>query len=268
MLQERVIERFVLEVNPIQFDYKMIYLLIPGHDTKLNDDTLYDIINLVGDVIFQATCIGQMNVFCVLVKNDDSYERKIQHLESLIKFVRILGVVKSGVVKRTNSTTHTPTLRMMETDYKIIRVLIEDPRTKVDELANRINVASKTVSRRLEKLIENKVIQFGILVNPTRFRGYIPFHILVHTDHNALRKLLDDVSKEFDQYFFGYPEINPTLNIIILDMYSTNIYELDELYKKIGSSSGVKEADLLIPTKIRISHKWLLGQLETKLQHS
>jgi hypothetical protein len=52
MLQEGAIERFVLEVDPTQFNYKMIYLLIPGHGMKHNDGTLYDIINLVGDVIF------------------------------------------------------------------------------------------------------------------------------------------------------------------------------------------------------------------------
>jgi len=48
-------------------------------------------------------------------------------------------------------------------------------------------------------------------------------------------------------------------------MYSTSTYELDESYKKIRCSSGIKDAHLLIPTKIRISHKWLLRQLETNL---
>ena len=50
MLQEGVIESFVLEVDPTQFNYKMIYLLIQGHGMKHNDGTQYDIINLVGDV--------------------------------------------------------------------------------------------------------------------------------------------------------------------------------------------------------------------------
>jgi Lrp/AsnC family transcriptional regulator, regulator for asnA, asnC and gidA len=92
MLQEGVIESFILEVDPTQFNYKMIYLLIQGHGMKHNDGTLHDIINLVGDVIFEAICIGQLSVFCVLVKDDDSFDRKIHHLESLIKSVRILGV--------------------------------------------------------------------------------------------------------------------------------------------------------------------------------
>jgi DNA-binding Lrp family transcriptional regulator len=260
MLQEGVIERFVLEANPTQFNYKMLYLLIPGHEIRHNDNELYDIINLAGDVLFQATCLGQLNVFCVVIKDDDSFERKIHHLESLIKSVRILGVVE-----RSKSNTNPRPLKMTETDYKLIQALVEDPRAKVDEVASRIRIASKTVSRSLTKLTGNRVIRFGILYNPTRFRGYIPFHILVYTDQNAIRKVLDDISKKFEQYFFGYPEINPDLNIIILDMYSTSIYELDELYKKMRGSSGVKSADLLIPTEIRISHKWLLKELETKL---
>jgi DNA-binding Lrp family transcriptional regulator len=163
-----------------------------------------------------------------------------------------------------SKSTDTRVLKMVETDYKLMQVLVRDLRAKLDELATKICVASKTVRRRLDRLIENRVVQFGILYNPTKFRGYIPFHILVYTDQNV-RKMLDAISKEFDRYFFGYPEINYNLNIIILDMYSTSIYELDELYKKIRSSSGIKDADLLIPTKIRISHKWLLRQLETKL---
>ena len=67
-------------------------------------------------------------------------------------------------------------------------------------------MASKTVRRRLDRLIENRVVQFGILYNP-KFRGYIPFHILEYTDQNV-RKVLDAIYKEFDRYFFGYPEIN------------------------------------------------------------
>lgn len=259
MVHEGVIERFVLEVDPTQFNYKMIYLLIPGQEIH-NDNELYDIINLVGDVLFQTTCIGHLNVFCVLVKDDDGFERKIHHLENLIKSVRILGVVE-----RSKSTTNPRLLKMTEIDYKLIQALVENPRAKADEVASRICITSKTVSRSLTKLTGNRVMRFGILYNPTRFRGYIPFHILVYTDQNAIRKVLDDISKKFEQYFFGYPEINPDLNIIILDMYSTSIYELDELYKKMRGSSGVKSADLLIPTEIRISHKWLLKELETKL---
>jgi len=68
-------------------------------------------------------------------------------------------------------------------------------------------MTSKTVRRHLDRLIENRVVQFGILYNPTKFRGYIPFHILVYTDQNV-RKVLDAIYKEFDRYFFGYPEIN------------------------------------------------------------
>jgi len=155
-------------------------------------------------------------------------------------------------------------LKMVETDYKLMQVLARNPRARLDEVATKICMASKTVRRRLDRLIENRVVQFGILYNPTKFRGYIPFHILEYTDQNV-RKVLDAIYKEFDRYFFGYPEINYNLNIIILDMYSTSVYELDELYKKIRSSSGIKDTHLLIPTKIRISHKWLLRQLETNL---
>ncbi len=260
MLQEGVIEKFVLEVNPTQFNYKMIYLLIPGYEMSLNDNALNDIINLVGYVLFQAICIGHLNVFCIIVKDDDNFERKIHHLKSLIKSARVLGIVE-----RPKGTRNTRLLKMIETDYKLIQTLLLDPRAKVDEVASRICPASKTVSRRLDKLIENRVIQFNILYNPTAFIGYIPFHILVHADQNALRKVLDEISKQFGQYFFGYPEINSDLNIIILDMFSTSIYELDTHYKKIRSTFGVTSADLLIPTKIRISQKWLFDELESKL---
>lgn len=258
MLQEGVIERFVLEVNPTRFNYTMVYLLIPGHEKNYSDD----IINLIGEILFHASCIGQLNIFCVLVKEDKDLERKVHHLESLIKSVRVLGIESS------KDTAKIGLMRMIETDYKIIETLVADPRANVDSIASRIHVAPRTVRRRLDKLIANKVLEFGILYNPTRFIGYIPFHILVHTDSNNLYRVLDYVSKEFEQYFFGYPEINPILNTIILDMYGASIYELEELYKKIRTSSGVKNADLLIPTKIRTSHEWLLNELKTRISKS
>jgi len=252
MLEQGVIERFVLGVNPTQFNYKMVYLLIPSHEMSYSDD---DIINLVGEILFHASCIGQLNVFCVLVKEDDDLEKKIHHLKSLIKSVRVLGV------ESPKETRQISRMKMIETDYRLIETLIANPRENVEGVASRIHVAPRTVRRRLDKLIANRVLQFGILYNPTRFVGYIPFHILVHTDSNTLHKVLDYVSKEFEKYFFGYPEINPNLNTIILDMYGASIYELEELYKRIRTSFGVKNADLLIPTKISISNKWLMIEL-------
>jgi DNA-binding Lrp family transcriptional regulator len=49
---------------------------------------------------------------------------------------------------------------MIETDYKLIETLVDDPRAKVDWVTSRIHAAPRTVRRRLDKLIANRVVQF------------------------------------------------------------------------------------------------------------
>jgi DNA-binding transcriptional regulator LsrR (DeoR family) len=55
-------------------------------------------------------------------------------------------------------------------DFKIIRCLLANPRMEISDIAEKISMSSKTVARRLDKMIENRLVEFTIHCNPTAMR--------------------------------------------------------------------------------------------------
>ena len=56
-------------------------------------------------------------------------------------------------------------------DLKIIS-LLGDPRMKNEDIAKFMSISQKTVKRRLEIMIRNHVLHFGIVYNPSAMKGY------------------------------------------------------------------------------------------------
>ena len=61
------------------------------------------------------------------------------------------------------------TLELLERTFAINY----NPRMEISDIAEKISVSSKTVARRLEKMIENHVLDITIQINFTAIGGYI-----------------------------------------------------------------------------------------------
>ncbi len=267
MLKAGVIKNFISLVDPRLFQYNIAFLLIPGFDINDKSEagtTFNNIINLAGEPYYQISCIGQVSVCNILIKGDnDVVERRIDILKkSLPKSSRVLGVYKANDVNQNTNER----LSLNKTDYELIYHLVQDPRSKVDELAQKIGITSKSIKRKSSKLIADKVVQFSIVYRPNAIQGYITFHILIDLQDSGQHtlKLLDDMRGRFGEDFFFEPIINS--NIIILNLYSTTIYRLDEIYRKIKDLYKLSKAELFIPNNVVISQRWLIDELKSKLE--
>ena len=77
---------------------------------------------------------------------------------------------------------------MDKTDLKIINILSNDCRTSSNSIGKFVGVNSKSVKARIEKLVEDGVIQEFILhVNPVIF-GFQKDHLLILNQENMLNK--------------------------------------------------------------------------------
>ena len=60
-----------------------------------------------------------------------------------------------------------------------------NPRMEISDIAERISMSSKTVARRLDKMIENRLVEFTIHCNPTAMRGYIISVVWANTEKGS-----------------------------------------------------------------------------------
>ncbi|KAF6248057.1 transcriptional regulator [Nitrosopumilus sp. b3] len=240
MKEKKIIEEFFIKVEPPVLGYGVLYFVVSGE----NIDEILEQISLVGEPFFVVLCVGGITVCSIVVK--ENMKQKIQLANKLMKDVRVLSIFEAENPGFNANLT--------KTDLEIIEELIKDPRSRIEKIAQRTNLSTKTITRCIEKLQENDGVQFTIIYDPTKIKNYIP-HAILTWINGDLKQTLEKMNKIFSKSYLQIPFI--AKNQIVLFMYSDNIFKMDEITQKVRTVKNVKSADLFIPKKISFHIKWL-----------
>ena len=263
MKEQQIIDKFITTVNHEIFGYKKVYLLISGINIEQKENTehynheIFDILNLAGKISKWYMCVGQLNSFGILIKDD--VEEKINSIRKLVKTsIKILGIQEPA-------KTRIELKRLSKTDLKLIYYLVKNPKITIDDLAENIEITTKTVKRRLDDLIKNKVISFSTIFKPESIRGYILFHILLRTRQDNITNVFEKIRKEHENYFFAYPVLQ--FRIIFLNLYATNVYELDKRYIEIINIAGdeIENSWLFIDKDTKMFQGWIFEEINKRI---
>lgn len=244
MIKQKIIEEFTLKIEPPILGYNVIYFVVTGE----NLEVILKQVKLIGEPFFVVPCVGGITVCSIVVKEDPT--QKIEIARNLMKDLKVLNIFEAK----------NPGIRsdLTKTDIKIIEILLEDPRAKIDQIAKQSGLSTKTITRSLNKLENNDAIQFTLVYNPRKMIGYIPFAILVWVEKDV-KKTLAKLEDEFSGAFLQKPFV--AMNQIVLFFYSDNIFKLDDLTQRINKIEGVKSADLFIPKEITLPQQWVRSSI-------
>ena len=244
----QIIENFTIKVDPPVLGQGVLYIVVSGQNVK----EISEQISLVGKPFFVVPCVGGVTVCGIVVKGN--LKDKVELAKKLMKDVRVLSIFEAeNPVFDSNLT---------KTDLEILEQLMKNPLQKIESISEITNFSTKTVTRCIEKLNENEGIQFTLVYDPTKIKGFIPHAILAWIDGD-IKETLQQLEKKFSDSFLQIPFI--AKNQIVLFMYSKDIYEMDELTQQVRNIENIKSADLFIPKKIAFLHEWLeLAIVESK----
>jgi len=245
MIDNKVIEKFTLKIEPPILGYNLFYVVVTGE----NKDDILKQVKLIGDPFLVVPCVGGITVCGIVVK--ENVEQKIELAKNLMRDVRVLSIFNAENPGISSDLTRT--------DLEIIEKLLQNPRAKIDDIARATNFSTKTITRSIEKLQNDDAILFSLLYDPEKLSGYVPYAILVWVE-NDLKKILKTLEKKFSNSFLQKPFI--AKNQIVLFMYSDNIFKLDELTQNVRDVDGVKFADLFIPKEINLPTKWISDSIK------
>ena len=240
MENAQIIESYFIKVDPPVLGLGVLYIVVSGQNIK----EILDQISLVGKPFFVVPCVGGVTVCGIVVKGN--LEEKIELANKLMKDVRVLSIFEAENPGFDSNLT--------KTDLEILECLMKDPQQKIESISKKTNLSTKTVTRCIEKLNENEGIQFTLVYDPTKIKGFIPHAILAWIEGD-LKETLKNLEKKFSDSYLQIPFI--AKNQIVLFMYSKDIYEMDNLTHKVRKMDNIKSADLFIPIKITFLHKWL-----------
>jgi DNA-binding Lrp family transcriptional regulator len=159
-------------------------------------------------------------------------------------------------------------MKMHISDFKIIKSLLSNPRMRVDDIAKETSLSSKIVARRLEKLRQNHIIEFGIIrnVSSMQLAGYIEFAVVIHLeDDSCYQHVLEKIYQEMKEgHFFVIPHANQK-GWIFLVFFCSNISTIDLIMTRLESYEGVNGTRMHIPTKLVYYQDWLKRAVDRRM---
>lgn len=254
LISRRIIEGFLVRVNLGAFGYSNICNLTIKH--LGNKEKIKGYLQNLGYVFLEGDCIGGISRFVVASKEriDNALEflsEKVRHLQLIDIFI---GEWKSDFVFTAN-------------DLRILKCLIQKPRMKVKDIAQAIHVSQKTVKRRIDAMLFNRVVDFTIFVNPREMRGYVNVGIFIHVEKKYSEEVTKEIYKQIkDLLVFGSPY--ESLDTMGLNLYVENMWEIERIQNKAESMKGVKNVSIILPLRRRYSHELLLKEIDRRITKS
>jgi len=240
MEDSQIIEKFIIKVDPPVLGLGVLYIVVSGQNIK----EILEQTSLIGKPFVVVPCVGGVVVCGIVIK--ENLQEKIELAKKLMKDLKVLSIFEAE--------NHGFNSNFTKTDLEILKQLMKDPQQKIESISKKTNLSTKTITRCIEKLDENEGIQFTLVYDPTKIKGFIPHAVLTWIDGD-LKETLKKMEKKFSDSFLQIPFI--AKNQIVLFMYSKDIYNMDILTQKVRNMDNVKSADLFIPKKIIFFHKWL-----------
>ena len=257
MISAKVIERFIVLIDPSILGYKTICTFTLKRNVVNKD--LIDRISLVGDVQYKFHVLGGAMGFSIVVRegSEDKIELLLKSLQPAI-----LGVAIQNPIYSTKTISYNLTM----TDYHIIKQLVQNPRMEISEIGKAISISVKTVRRRLDKMQNNHILEFTILPNPHAMKGQITYFLEVKVESSRLyRAVMERIFSELHNHIILSSILHDQVERIGLILASEDVFKIESIRSQIESFNGVKEANVFLPTKIEYNQDSIVKSIEGKL---
>jgi DNA-binding Lrp family transcriptional regulator len=139
---------------------------------------------------------------------------------------------------------------------------------QVEEIAKQTSLSTKTVTRRLQILRENHIIEFGIIRNMSsmQLEGYIEFGLIVHLQDDSLyQHVLNKICQEMQEYVFVIHHAIQKEFIFVV-FFCPNMSTVDLILQRLESYEGVNGTETLITTKLVYYQDWVKREIDRKLK--
>jgi DNA-binding Lrp family transcriptional regulator len=256
MVSNGVIRSFLVFINPAIFGHeKLCILIVKNIDKTIKEEDLFKKVSLLGDVYVYSEALGGSATFAVFVK--DIGRDKIGILTDL---------VKPATLEPISATYKPPTMKIKSSDLEIMKCLLSDPKMAVKGIAKETSLSIKTVTRRLEKMKENYVLQFSILPNLSSMNltGYIEFAVLIHVNISSRQNILERIYHELQEYLLIIPNWYQS-QVICAVFFCANISTVKLILRRLESYDEVKKVDSFLKTSITVYQDWLKSEIDKRI---
>ncbi len=160
-----------------------------------------------------------------------AYVRNISELQDFTIYVSKTGQISEPIIGFINVPYMTTPEPLTSIDYKILKSLNRDSRKPITDIADDVGISAKTVKKRLDRMIENKLATFTIEWAPLSENNFnTVFHINLNegTDINSTIQYLNQKHSQNTAYCQTYSNIPNFLTMHVWTKSSKGTQKIQE----------------------------------------
>jgi DNA-binding Lrp family transcriptional regulator len=255
MIHQKVIEKFVVRVNPAAFGFKLVILLVKTGN-GINKDDVINRVKQLGEMAYNVYHMGRTCVAALIIKKpvDDLFIKSLNRClmpATVVSIIAIESCVESIILS--------------ETDLRIIKcLLLSGARTEIADIAKEVGISEKTITRRLTRMKEANILDFSIQCSPSVMIGYIQFAIPVITTRIHRQRVIEQMYSEFQMNILYSPSVIDSEDRLTFVLFAENVFTIDSVLTRVSSFEGVESADVYILTKWQYHDDWIIKEINKK----
>ena len=179
-----------------------------------------------------------------------AFLRNISELQDYSAYVSKTAQISEPTIAILNLPYITTPEPLTTIDYKILKALNKDARKPITDIADEVGLSAKTVRKRLNRMIENKLASFTIEWMPQKNSFIVVFHVTLNegTDVNSTIQHINEKYSQNIAYCFSFSNIP---NFIAVHTWAKNAQDSQRIQEEL-QTEGFKD---VIP-HIYLSAEW------------
>ncbi|TFF87366.1 MAG: winged helix-turn-helix transcriptional regulator [Promethearchaeota archaeon] len=200
-----------------------------------------------------------------------AFSRNLRDLDSIVSIIKEEAKINNLTVALDKNSPSAFPIELIEinylnVDYLIINSLRENSRKTISDIADEIEVSTKTVTRHLNRLIKEQLIHFTIDWYPDKTSELISFIIINSKPEKGFNKinLIENFKKIEKNLFHHYRFINLT-ELMLLCVWTSSMKELQKI-EGFLNEYDLESVEVTILLEGKIYPIWIDKYLDEKIE--